>query len=413
MRLRLILILILALGIRMVAFFLTHGSRVSWSYEYEEIADNLIQHGQYAFSFYGLSTPQPSSFLPPAYPLLLAFCRMLFNTSATAIILLQIILSVVSVWLIFLMTKEMKLPNSAGLAAALLFSIYPPMIAYSVSLGTTTLETFFLLAGIWLTYRAVNKSSWICSGIAGILLGLAALTRSPWILAIPLATLWILFMSYQRRNVLVPHAAILLLASALTLSPWVVYNYHTHGKLLLTSTNGGLNLWIGNNPRATGEYVFPTEMDNDLVLSVADWPEVERDQFFLANAITFIESQPRQALGLALKKLFFYFLFRPNIGSTYEGTDLPIQLASLLFITAWILLLPFSIIGLWALRKKWDQQLLSIALFLSQGAVAMAYFAGTRFRTPVDSFVIIWAGVGLATLFSRWQNKGSVRIEDH
>lgn len=413
MRLRLIFILILALGIRLIAFFFLQGSRVPWSYEYEEIAANLIQHGQYAFSFYGLTSPQPSSFLPPTYPLLLALSRMLFNTNVSFIILLQIALSVLNVWFLFLITEEMRLPKSVGLIAALLFSIYPPMIAYSVSLGTTTLETFFLLLGSWLTYRAVNKSSWICAGLSGILYGLAALTRSPWLLVIPLATLWILFMSYRRRSVLIPHAAALVLASALTLSPWVAYNYHTHGRFLLTSTNGGLNLWIGNNPNATGEYIFPTEMDRDLILSVADWPEVERDQFFFSNAITFIESHPTQAINLALKKMLFYFFFRPNIGSTYEGAGLPLQLASLFFIAAWILLLPFSIIGLWTLRKSWDQQILPIALFLSQGAVAMAYFAGTRFRAPVDSFVIIWAATGLVVLFSRWQNKGRTKIEDH
>ena len=44
---------------------------------------------------------------------------------------------------------------------------------------------------------------------------------------------------------------------------------------------------------------------------------------------------------------------------------------------------------------------LLILILAAQAGITILYFAGTRFRTPADSFVMVWAGIGLTALAKR------------
>jgi hypothetical protein len=178
----------------------------------------------------------------------------------------------------------------------------------------------------------------------------------------------------------------------------VSYYYSILGQLLLTSTNGGVNFWIGNNPQATGEYILPTDLNEPMVASVANWPEIARDRFFYARALEFIQSSPRQALELAGRKLLYFIFFRPNIGSSYERASLPLEPARWLFVSSWLLLIAFALPGLVKARRQWPQNGWLVLIWVSQAAISMFYFAGTRFRTPIDGLAMIWAAVSLSGL---------------
>jgi hypothetical protein len=191
----------------------------------------------------------------------------------------------------------------------------------------------------------------------------------------------------------------------MTFAPWVGYNYTVHGQLLLTSTNGGLNFWIGNNPAATGEYIRPGDVDESIVVSVANWPEIARDRFFYMRGLQFIRSSPGPFLELAGRKLLYFTFFRPNIGSTYEQAgDLPLGPARWLFVSSWLLLIPFALLGLMKAGRQWRHNSWLVLMWVSQAATSVVYFAATRFRTPIDGLAMIWVAVslsGLATWLQR------------
>ena len=113
-----------------------------------------------------------------------------------------------------------------------------------------------------------------------------------------------------------------------------------------------MNFWIGNNPQATGEYTFPTQIDRELVLQTANWDERVRDRFFYQQGMDYIRSQPGPALKLAVKKLTYFVFFRPSIGSSYQSIDLKVGIAQQSFIASWLLLLPLGLAGLWIDRKR-------------------------------------------------------------
>ena len=394
---KLLAILVLAAVLRIFALAIIRDAHVPWVYEFEEIAINLAESGEYAYSFYGLSETQPSSFLPPVYPLLLAALLKLSAGELTLLAPLQILLSCLSVYVLFLLVQALSGGKVPALLASLMMAVYPPLIVNSVLPSTVTLETLFVLVGLLITLLAAQRSP-VFGLVAGINLAAAGLTRSPWLLLIPIAFIWSLWVARNgtARRYLLP--VLILLGAAITLAPWIYFNQQTHGAWLLGSTNGGMNFWIGNNPQATGEFIFPTQIDRPLVMQTVDWSELERDQFFYQQGFDYLREHPIESANLAIRKLTYFIFFRPSIGSSYQATEIQVGLASKLFIAAWLAILPFGIFGI---LKTWTQDrghFLLLSAFVSQGVVAMLFFAGTRFRTPLDPLVILWAALGLPSI---------------
>lgn len=121
----------------------------------------------------------PDAFAPPLYPVAIApflefppSDRMLVNIG-----LAQAILGTLTIlfafWLFWMLGGSF-----AGLAAAGLTAISPHLISMTVYMLTETLFTFFMIGGLAaLTYSLVKNSA--CGALgAGIMIGLAALTRS-------------------------------------------------------------------------------------------------------------------------------------------------------------------------------------------------------------------------------------------
>ncbi len=388
---KLIAILLLAGALRVLAAIVVQEAHVSWQYEFEEIAHHLVERGEYAYSFYGLTAARASSFQPPIYPLFLAGLLKLGQGNLTGLVPAQIILSVLSIWVLYQLTISLGGSETQGLLAALLMAVYPPLNLYAVIPNPVILETLFLLTGTWCSVRSIQGGSLVWPIAAGVSFALAGLTRSPWLVAIPVAMIWLIWRDRQGgwRRLRTP--IILCFSAIITLLPWALHNAQVHDAWFVTGTNGGLNFWIGNNPDATGEYIFPTEIDRELVTQVAEWPERDRDRFFYQLGFDHIRENPVQSLRLFLEKLYFFSIFRPSIGSTYQSTDLQVGLARNVFITSWLLLLPLGLGGLWIGRGRWTNHALLVGIILCQALVASLYFVGTRFRTPLEPFFIIWA----------------------
>jgi len=396
----LVLILILAVGLRVVALYLIGTSRLPWDIEFEEIANNLVQSGRYSFSFYHLTPALPTSFIPPVYPLFLAFTRYFWAANGDLVVrLIQIGISCITILGFNYLTRSLGGTQLQATLVALFWAIYPASISYSVDLSTVTVETFFIIIGIWMVVRTASTRSPISAIVAGISLALATLTRPTWFILIPLILVWLAwyFHEISVRSLVV--VALLGVASLISLTPWAIYNNKTHSVWMVLSTNGGLNFWIGNNPKATGEYIFPTELNQDLVLSTIHLSEVDRDRFFYTQGIKFIQEHPRQFIHLAGRKLLYFFFFRPNIGNSYEAAKYRLfDLVRWLFIASWLVFIPYAIVGIFSLGKQWREHSLLFVILLSQAVVSMIYFSGTRFRTPIDGLVIIWAVFGITAM---------------
>ena len=192
MRRNLIFILSLALVIRTALPILswvcngdTHRFFYSDTPTYLLPAQALLHTGQYAVN------GQPELLRPPGYPLFL-IPGLLANALIFITITLQIVLSVITVALVYAIAHALTTNRRTAQYAGFLAAIEPLSLIYTSHLLTETLFTALLTAGLYALLRAHQKSTLHPLITAAILLAAATYVRPiglllPCILAIPLA----------------------------------------------------------------------------------------------------------------------------------------------------------------------------------------------------------------------------------
>jgi 4-amino-4-deoxy-L-arabinose transferase-like glycosyltransferase len=94
-------------------------------------------------------------------------------------------------------------------------------------------------------YRSTALPLYRWAFAAGVLLGLATLTRAVGLFFIPLAALLVWLLARPRRGAW-RGAALLLLGAALAVGPWTLRNALVHQRLIVVDTNGAISMWYGS-----------------------------------------------------------------------------------------------------------------------------------------------------------------------
>lgn len=395
-------VLVLALAARVAGILVMGGYHAPWLSEYELIAKSILENGFFGYNEEGLPAV-PSSFMPPLYPFFLAGIMAVFSdSSGLAIWAIQSILSAGSVFLTFCLAWEILGKRSVALLSALISALYPSFIAGALEISTVTPEVLLVqLFGLFLC-RWYRRRDFLHAGLAGAALGFLSLTRTPAILIAPLVSLWMLRAGGgQAHRVHAKALAVFIAAAALVIAPWTIRNYFVHQAFVPISTNGGINFWIGNNPGATGEFVHPKDVDPDLFARSLPLTEVQRDSLFYGDAFSFIGDNPQAFLELMATKTLYFWWFRPSIGSSYPDAGQALQVARTGMMVAYTAILPLAVAGLLLLRK--EQIILSLfgLIALPYMATSIIFFAATRFRAPVEPFLIVLASYTIAGMV-RW-----------
>jgi 4-amino-4-deoxy-L-arabinose transferase-like glycosyltransferase len=209
--------------------------------DYNALAVHLVEQGRYT-----LDGEQLTSIRPPLYP---AFVAAVYRVAGVenypAVRAVQALLSLVAVWLLYLLGSEVY-DRRTGLGAAGLFCFYPSLLGQNNLLLTEALFTFWLIAACLAAARFFRTESLAWLAGAGVLVGLASLTRAvlwlfPPVLALGLLVFWTV--GFRRR---LAAAAVLLAAFAVTLAPWAVRNTRLHETFVPIDVMGGRNLMMGN-----------------------------------------------------------------------------------------------------------------------------------------------------------------------
>lgn len=284
--------------------------------------------------------------------------------------------------------------DRAAVAAAAIAAVYPPLAWVSGYVLSEPLYSALALATAWLLQKAADDTGrrQLMKGLAaGILAGVALLTKEAMLFLLPLAALWLL---YTRK---VSLAIVAALGVASVTLPWIARNYAVHGKFVLTAAHGGVTLWTGNNPLAQGEgdLAANPEMGRARVALEDRYPgftNQQLDEIYYREVFEFVRDHPVRWVGLELKKLFYTFV---PIGPSYRLHSARYYIAS---VVSYGLLLPFAIAGLWTLAKRGDASRLWALwlLALSTVIVCLVFFPQERFRIPVLDPTLIVAAAALA-----------------
>jgi 4-amino-4-deoxy-L-arabinose transferase-like glycosyltransferase len=180
---------------------------------------------------------------------------------------------------------------------------------------------------------------------AGILFGLATLTRSITLLFLPLGALWLLVVLYgrtRRMRYAVLCAALFGLAALGTIAPWTIRNERAYGHLIPVETGLSYNLWAFNEPRESSNTIFQT-------LAQISNP-AERSAYATAKGLARLREEP----AILLRKLWpnWIYLWRVKpiedrfiLESYYADVGLPIFAAALIFDDALYLLIALAAIA--------------------------------------------------------------------
>lgn len=399
-----ILITVLATGfiLRLIwIFFFSPQELVSDSLHYHRLAESVLSGKGYFFrNFY--------AFRPPGYSFFLAGVYSIFGVSTLAVKIVQAILGIATAFIIYLLTK--KLSNSrTALIAMSFFAFYPQFIRYPGGIISETLFLFLFILCVYFFYKYIDTSSHKEGIVAGILLGLSALTREAALYFVVFIIIWMFLYRGKgnARNIL-KKSLLIFTCVILTIIPWTIRNYLVYPKFVLISTNSGTNFYHGNNPLATGGFddhlmlppglKFPGHMTDDLPPREYHYLENEANEVAFKEGAQFILDNPVNTFRLAFRKMFI--LLRPPYYQIHFRDLFSLQQAMMLF---WFVSYVFVLIAgtngiFYAFRENWRKWILLFFWIILICAMHIAAFAMTRYRLPIIPFLIIFAAVAM----NRW-----------
>jgi hypothetical protein len=220
-----------------------------------------------------------------------------------------------------------------------------------------------------------------------------------------------------------------------TILPWSIRNYRVYHRLMPISSGFYTKLWQGNNELANGT-ADDRELywnDHDLGgwekrLDDQDEPtrtairekydaierqfrkrEAELNDLFLATdevlapvAKQWMREHPARVLRLAGVKFVTFF---SAYSDTYSEDDRSIGRKRLLAGASFYPVLVFAAVGMFLELKRWRTNLVLYAILASVTASYCLLNTCTRFRLPLDMFLITFAAAAAAYVWEWWTAK--------
>jgi 4-amino-4-deoxy-L-arabinose transferase-like glycosyltransferase len=289
--------LAVALGLRIAWMLAFDPQPISDFSSYYRYAVSLI-NGQ-GYSVDGRST----AYFPPGYSAWLSGIFLIFGPSVFAAKCANVLLQGASLLLTYLIARRLFASEAVDRLALLIYALHPNSIAYAGLLASENLFIALMLLGFFILLRSEKYGSGIA---AGLVFGCAALTRVQGLL-LPLLYFVLILPAAVRQRAVAGWARRCLLAHValvLVMLPWVTRNYLIFHRPLITTTTG-VNLFIGNNPDANGEYVWTAHMSAMLPPST---DEASADRACAGLACRFIREHPERVIFLLPRKLHVLYL---------------------------------------------------------------------------------------------------------
>ena len=233
-------VVVLAVVLRLVAVGVDDGYRPhNDAFEYDYIARSIAAGQGYPQTGY-LLQGGPTAVRGPGYPYLLGTTYAASGDSRTAGRLVGVALGALSVFLLYLVAKRIW-GRRIGLLAATLAAIFPPLVLLSRDLVSETLFIPLELGALLcvLNYRR-SGGAWRWAAAAGVLCGVAALTRNTALaLLLPVALgLWTQRPRLRPAALLPPIVAVG--CAVLAVTPWIVRDAAEFGRFVPITTSAGI-----------------------------------------------------------------------------------------------------------------------------------------------------------------------------
>jgi 4-amino-4-deoxy-L-arabinose transferase-like glycosyltransferase len=320
---------------------------------------------------YVSSSGQPTAYMPPGYPLILAVLFTLIGgPSILAAQALNVFFSMLILVSLYAIALKLFSPAVAVLGLALA-AFYPPQIAYVPLLFSEIVTTGCLFAGVaLLLYRRAGVA-------AGAFMALALLARPQYAPIVAVFIGWKLIAGQDRRRVIFAAAMV-----AIVLAGWTLRNFVRLGEPVF-STNTGVNLYMGNRPEATGRF-DPTGL-------IAGENELSTNRLNMDAAKAYIFGHLSETVLRWPAKLAYLFGVDDVHMQTPAAWIINAAYHFIMILTA--LMLPVALI----VRRR-SVHWLPLALIVAGIMPPLIFFAEARFNFPLMPFIALYAAATVVLL---------------
>lgn len=284
-----------------------------------------------------------------------------------------------------------------GLAAALVLALYSPAIFYNLELTTAPHTTLWVTLALLLMLAYDRWRQWRYPALAGLVIGVAALARPNALIILGGMGLWLLSLRLPRRQ---KWTAILLMGGAALLPLlWpMAHNTVLLGQPTFITTTGAYNLYIGNNPEATGVFI---SLPEDLIAAVA-----AGEASYTAETLRYIAAQPGDWLAMLGQKLVMALVSSDmELGSNVNYHYWGVRFSSVLGILQplrYDLLVLLALFGLIMVRRRKGARL----LYLTWGVYLLSmviFFVQARFRLAMVPALAVLAAATVFEMARRYR----------
>jgi 4-amino-4-deoxy-L-arabinose transferase-like glycosyltransferase len=408
--------LILIVVINATAFFLFNrvGSLVGADLgtdTYKEIAENLVR-GNGFVSSPGKPSTMMSGYMKrePVYPLLLSgILSVTGELTPVVLCLVQTLLCVLSCYLLYRLAARVFEERTARIVC-FIYALHPISFWYTSRFASEMIAVPVLLLSLLAVERFFRKFMGLAALQVGLLLGVAALTKSAYVILLPLVLLFAAVRSRQKVSQFLVAGLIVVSSFAGVHSLWLVRNYTISGEIVPFTTMNGVIFFVGNGIveqfdvkrlTAGGE---PERSADTLYRSVqADIASKQHDL-----SLPRLEAQTDRELGKMARQLVLtkpaFFVRKVLTGIIFIWFVSDSTAKSLGWGAFQVPLLVLAIVGIYR-QRKWSlttQFLLVFAVvFLLAYAMVSPY---ARYAAPVAVVLMLFASSGLriALEWLRW-----------
>lgn len=356
--------------------------------------------------------------LSPSYLYATVVFFKAFGPNWELLTLLQILLGSLNCLLIYSIGSKI-FGAVIGLLAATMLMLYGNMTLIELTIEPEAFLLFFNSLAIFTLIQAGSENipsyrSWRWF-LAGVVIGLSAITKANAILIIPGAVIWIWFSVKTRRNKYRAIAS-LLMGIFLLIAPITIRNYVQFKDFILITADGGKVFFHGNGPGATGmeradlpnqgfieerqaepDYAHTLFRETARAITKAPLKPSECSDYWFARTFEHMRSDPRAALYLEWKKFCLFW-------NNYEVHDLDSTYKNYLTLQGWPfltigILTALGLLGMGTSLGRFRQAFLVYWMVFIYMLSVLVFFAASRYRLPAAPFLCIFASSFLGDLF--------------
>lgn len=303
----LVLLVVVAFGLRAVAVAIFIPSNVADGAWYHQTASSLAAGS--GFAIYG----QLTAYRPPGYPWLLSLFYRVAGPHAEIASIPGLLASGLLLGATFCIGRMLYGERVARLAC-LALSAYPALVL-STALAASDLPFSAGLTALLAFHIGAERGRFTTALVVGVGLGLLALVRTS---GVAFWGVFLLIACVKARSWRKGMTDGLLMGALMMmpLAGWTLRNARLFGEPTLV-TNGGVNLLIGNHAGASGGF----DPDFGVTLSeLGGLNEAQLDRDLRGRAFAFVRQHPIEAARLLPKKVFRLFGFELDAAQAFFTT---------------------------------------------------------------------------------------------